>query len=342
MNDVVEKNEDIQENDIYIFVKIGETSYAFPAMGVLEIIKLVELEYPERMPSYIAGLLEYKGKIIHIVDLRGILKVDAKDYSIDNHIVVIQGKHSIYGIIADEITDIRKVDNVIISPPPYSVNSCFTKGILSDAGKNTTVINLSSLEEWMKMSDKTEAETSKKASALLPRDIPSKEILHERKMRLVEKTNNVPYKSIQNKNVYISFLVGKNTYCLEIAHVGGFYKFCDTKIIKIPCTPAFVAGLISVKGDYITIIDLKKYFENETSKITDKSIIIAIQSKDFNIGFMADEIFDTMNIQINEIHKNKPQKGDNRMETIEYVRDGNLYLILNVEEILNNEKLYVG
>jgi len=111
--------ENIQENDIYIFVKIGASSYAFPALNVLEIIKLVELEYPEKMPSYIAGILEYKGKVIHIIDLRSILKIEAAQYDINTHILIIQGKETVYGIITDEISDIKKIDSTIIAPPPY-------------------------------------------------------------------------------------------------------------------------------------------------------------------------------------------------------------------------------
>ena len=100
--------DNIQENDIYIFVKIGASSYAFPALNVLEIIKLVELEYPEKMPSYIAGILEYKGKVIHIIDLRSILKIEAAQYDINTHILIIQGKETVYGIITDEISDIKR------------------------------------------------------------------------------------------------------------------------------------------------------------------------------------------------------------------------------------------
>ncbi len=338
--------ENIQENDIYIFVKIGASSYAFPALNVLEIIKLVELEYPEKMPSYIAGILEYKGKVIHIIDLRSILKIEAAQYDINTHILIIQGKETVYGIITDEISDIKKIDSTIIAPPPYVAENSFIKGIYLNKGKNTTVINLNSLEDWMKTSNKGETNFNEKAVRLLPRDIKSKEILHQRRLQLVQKTDNVPYKGIQNKDVYISFLIGNNTYCLEIVHVGGFYKHSETKIIKIPCTPNFVAGLISIKGDYLTVIDLKRYFDNEPSNITDKSTIIAIQSKDFKVGFIADEISDTLNIQSADLYskknKGKNIKADIKNEIIEYVKDNKLYLVLNMTEILNNEKIYVG
>ncbi len=338
--------ENIQENDIYIFVKIGASSYAFPALNVLEIIKLVELEYPEKMPSYIAGILEYKGKVIHIIDLRSILKIEAAQYDINTHILIIQGKEAVYGIITDEISDIKKIDSTIIAPPPYVAENSFIKGIYLNKGKNTTVINLNSLEDWMKTSNRGETNFNEKAVRLLPRDIKSKEILHQRRLQLVQKTDNVPYKGIQNKDVYISFLIGNNTYCLEIVHVGGFYKHSETKIIKIPCTPNFVAGLISIKGDYLTVIDLKRYFDNEPSNITDKSTIIAIQSKDFKVGFIADEISDTLNIQSADLYSKKSKgkniKADIKNEIIEYVKDNKLYLVLNMTEILNNEKIYVG
>lgn len=338
--------DNMQENDVYIFVKIGEVSYAFPALCILEIIKLVELEYPEKMPAHIAGVLEYQGKIIHIIDLRTILNIETKDYDINTHILIIKGKDTIYGIIADKVTDIKRIDTNIIATPPHTVLSYVTKGIYIDGTKSTTVIDLNSLENWMKISAKGETSYNEKASRLLPRDISSKEILHQRRMQLVEKNKKIPYKELANKDVYISFLIGNNTYCLEIAYVGGFYKYSETKMIKVPCTPEFVKGLISIKGDYLTIIDLKKYFDNEPSNITEKSSIIAIQSKDFHIGFIVDEISDTMNIQSDELLKNKT-KGKNlkqeiKNEIIEYVRNNKLYLVLNIAEILNNEKIYVG
>ena len=64
----------IEEN--YIFFSIGSSNYAFDAGYVVDIIQLVELEYPEAMPAYIVGLFEYNNQLIKIVDLRNILKLD--------------------------------------------------------------------------------------------------------------------------------------------------------------------------------------------------------------------------------------------------------------------------
>lgn len=346
MNDITAPD-NINENDVFIFAKIGNVPYAFPALSILEIIKLVELEYPEKMPTYVAGILEYRGKIIQIIDLRTILNIEEKNYDTNTHILIIQGKDTVYGIIADSITDIKRIDTSLIVPPPHSIGSHFTKGMYLNNGTTSTVVNLNALEEWMSISDKGETNFNQKASRLLPRDIKSKELLHQRKLQLINKTKNVHYGGLTtNKDVYISFKIGSNTYCLEIVYVGGFYKYSETKIIKVPCTPGFIKGLISIKGDYITIIDLKKYFDNEESCITDKSAIIAIQSKDFNIGFIVDEISDAINIRPADLFKNKPKnkntKTENKNEITEYVKDNKLYLVLNIEEILNNEKLYVG
>lgn len=344
MNDITLHNESIKENNIFIFIKIGDNSYAFPALHALEIIKLVELEYPEKLPSFVAGILEYRNQIINIIDLRSILNIETKNYDTNTHILIIQGKDSIYGIIADEIIDIKRIDAEILPPSTYSARGSFTKGVYIEDSKTVIIVDLDALEGCMKTSDKEETNFNEKAARLLPRDISSKEVLHERKIQLLNKTSNISYNNLTNKDVYISFLIGSSIYCLEIVYVGGFYKYSDTKMIKVPCTPEFVKGLISVKGDYLTIIDLKKYFDNEPSKITDKSTIIAIQSKDFHVGFIVDEISDTLNIQPSELYKNKGKasKAENKSEILEYVKDNKLYLILNVAEILNNEKLYVG
>ena len=61
----------------YIFFSIGTYNYAFSAKYVLDIMQLVELEYPESMSDFISGLLEYNNKMIKICDISSILQFDS-------------------------------------------------------------------------------------------------------------------------------------------------------------------------------------------------------------------------------------------------------------------------
>ncbi len=84
------------------------------------------------------------------MDLRSVLNIETKEYNIDTHILIMQGKDGNYGIIVDKIADIKRIDTAIITPPPYSKENCFTKGIYLNNGTSTVVINIDLLEDWLK------------------------------------------------------------------------------------------------------------------------------------------------------------------------------------------------
>ena len=102
--------EDSKKNsENYTFISIAEKIYAVKTKDVREIIKLVELDYPHQMPSYILGLINFEEKPTAVIDLREVFKNERITYSLNSKILILQYKKGNIAIICDNVCDIKKL-----------------------------------------------------------------------------------------------------------------------------------------------------------------------------------------------------------------------------------------
>lgn len=322
----------------YTLVEINKKIYAIETKNVLEIIKLVELDYPNKMPSYIMGLIEYDKEPIGVFDLREIFKQERITYDLSSKIVIIKSENETISIICDKIIDIKKLNTDKIRPIPYQQEINFYKGIFIEEDTNIYILNIDSILEYTKNNPEKFFNNSSMQKYIID-DEKSKEILKERKNFLskVEQDvqNNVPL-----YDMGVSFIINNIKYYINMASVREFFKVNNSKFIKIPCTPDYIFGLINIKSEYITVLDIRRFFNNTKTEIKEKSTIIILNSNEFKIGILADEICESMNIDFDEIIQNKLQKQEeNKM--LEFVKDGEIYQVLDIDKLLKDEKLTI-
>lgn len=333
-NSVVEYKE---EN--YIFFSIGTHNYAFSANYVLDIMQLVELEYPESMPDFISGLLEYNNQIIKIIDLRNILNIEMSDYNLNSKIIIIKTENEIFGIIIDSVKEIRRINKFSLNAPPYNNEKSYLEAIYTDKESSATIINLENIEKRINSKIGKFDDNKKSASVFLPKDLQSKETLHRRRLHYARKMRQVSNLIIKSQDTYITFLLDKNTCCIKILHVAGFYKFLNVKLTKVPCTPEFITGIVSIKGRYITVIDLLQFIEGRKTPITKDTSIIVIGYEDYEIGILADAIGETIDIEENLV---KMRSKNSNSCLNECVMNDSMYLFLDVKKLFGDEKLYIS
>src|ERR1039457_3399078 len=74
----------------YLTFKLGRESYGLPVLGVREIIRLCPITPVPRMPDYIKGVINLRGKVIPILDLRAKFQLSSETYGERACIVVVQ------------------------------------------------------------------------------------------------------------------------------------------------------------------------------------------------------------------------------------------------------------
>lgn len=332
-NEIV--NVEAEQGDTYVFVHIFEDVYSINCKNVFEVLKLVELIRPEKMPAHIAGLFEYNGEIIPIVDIRSVLRLEKTPYDINSRIAIVNSNDCTFGIIVNKVLDIKKINPENIQKAPYLTESNFINEIYTTDIFQCAILNIASICEWMK---KNHSEEDVSSDELLPTDSKSVEILHKRKMEYIEKSKT-PYLMIGDKDEFVTFCAGGNNYCLKMNDIRGFYKMQNEKLTKVPCTPSFILGLINIKGEFISVIDVQNYFHSQVGGQKENGTVIILNDPEFKIGILAESINDNIQIKPEEIRGLNKQ--DSKGELSQYVNDGDIYLIINVPEMLTNDKLFI-
>lgn len=140
------------------------------------------------------------------------------------------------------------------------------------------------------------------------------------------------------ENQFVIFRLGDEKYAVDILNVGGISEFRE--VTKVPNAPAFVDGIINLRGDIIPVVNLKKRFNIADKKAdSDTRIIInTINGKD--IGFVVDEASQVIKIDDADIEE-APDiiKGADRqyISGIGKVND-QIVILLNLEKILNEDE----
>jgi len=112
-----EENEDTQANK-YLFFKIGQESYGIGIRHIIEIIELQTISAVPDMPDYVKGVINLRGKVIPIVNLRLRFGIAERDYDDRPWIVVAEIDRVLIGLIVDTVEEVMEITESNIEPPP--------------------------------------------------------------------------------------------------------------------------------------------------------------------------------------------------------------------------------
>ena len=121
-----------QKKNSHLYFQIGDYKYAINTTNVLEIIKLPALDYPQKLPNKVVGLLKYNNFVINVVDIRFYLNLEVKPYTLHNELIIVKTDEVIFGIITDKIIGTAEY--------PIPLNAPGNKSIIPHRKYGTVVI----------------------------------------------------------------------------------------------------------------------------------------------------------------------------------------------------------
>ncbi len=334
----IQSTEFKNNDEYYTLVEINKKIFAIKTKNVLEIVKILELDYPNKMPSCILGIVEYDETPVGVIDLREVFKNERIVYDLSAKIIIIKTEKTIVSIICDKVLDIKKLNKEKIHLLPYQQQTDFYEGLYINEDENVYILNIENVVSYIEKNPNL-FEGNNFTGNYIVDDDNSKKILAERKNFLSKVTEDTQVSSpLYDRGV--SFIINKIKYYINMASVKEFYKVNNSKFIKIPNTPEYIFGLINIKGDYITVIDIRRFFNTSKTEIKEKSTIIILNSTEYKVGILADEICESMNVNFEEILQNRlNSQEENKM--LEFVKDGEIYQVLDVEKLFQDERLTI-
>ena len=116
----------------FVICLIGSEEFAVDVLSVQEINRIVEVTRVPKTPPYVEGVINLRGRIIPVLDLRKLFGLAGVQQTTQTRIVVVSVQARLVGLIVDSVEEVLRVPKSAIEPPP-SVDTMagaeFTQGV---------------------------------------------------------------------------------------------------------------------------------------------------------------------------------------------------------------------
>lgn len=130
MQEMLMEEEDTQKGKFLTF-NIGTEFYGIEIKYVTEIIGIQAITEVPELPEYIRGIINLRGKIIPVMDVRLRFKKQPREYNDRTCVIVVDIKDVSIGLIVDSVAEVISISDSDIVPPPdiNKANNKYIKGI---------------------------------------------------------------------------------------------------------------------------------------------------------------------------------------------------------------------
>ncbi|MFN7904480.1 MAG: chemotaxis protein CheW [Pseudobdellovibrionaceae bacterium] len=149
----------------YLCFNLGVEEFALPLLTVREVLAIPETTPVPQMPPYFKGILNLRGKIISIMDLRVKLNIKTDQPSDENAVVILDlGEYSL-GIVVDRVNAVLTFEAEGMSEKPLLENSKNSEFITGVYRKNDKLILLINVLKALSLEDRMFAQPTSKKTA---------------------------------------------------------------------------------------------------------------------------------------------------------------------------------
>lgn len=132
----------------YLAFSIGTEQFAIPLLKVREVIALTETTPLPQAPAYFRGVMNLRGQVISIIDLRMKLKL-SKGSGSETSVIIIDINNMALGVTVDSVDNVMALKAEDISEPPNFDLSTRSEGISGIARKDKKLICLVDLDKTL-------------------------------------------------------------------------------------------------------------------------------------------------------------------------------------------------
>ncbi len=126
---------------------VGAEEFAINILNVQEINRIVEITRVPNSPEFVIGVINLRGKVIPIIDLRMRLGLESVERDKNTRIIVFEFDSKVLGFVVDKVNEVIRIEQKITEPPPSMVSGVDQKFITSIAKLKDRLLILLDLEK---------------------------------------------------------------------------------------------------------------------------------------------------------------------------------------------------
>jgi len=132
---MVDDDEDIQSQNKYLLFNLGNEVFGLEIGSIIQIVEMQKITEVPDMPPYIRGVINQRGKVIPLMDLRVRFAMDERAYDDRNCVIIVSVHNSFIGLIVDTVAEVHDIDDRDIDPSPVFKKSTLKEKYISGLGK---------------------------------------------------------------------------------------------------------------------------------------------------------------------------------------------------------------
>lgn len=141
---------------------------------------------------------------------------------------------------------------------------------------------------------------------------------------------------------WVTFWLADETYGINVMQVQEVLRMTD--VAPVPGAPYFVLGIINLRGNVVTVIDLRTRLNLPCSELTEQSRILIVETHEMALGLLVDSIAEVVNLQNDEIDSSPTagnEEGGRYIQGI-YSTDERLIILIEIDKLIDAEMLGEG
>ena len=161
--------------------------------------------------------------------------------------------------------------------------------------------------------------------------------LLKQRARDLARESGDPHEGLETLEL-VEFVVAGEHYAISLEHVRevGVLK----ELTPVPCTPDFVLGIINLRGEIHTLIDLRAFFDLPRTALTDLNKVLILASDELRIGILADSIRGVRSLLLTDLQPALPTLTEKRAEYLRGITADRL-IVLDALRLLDDPSLVV-
>lgn len=160
MNEIVQTKNESNELLQLVSFKISNEEFGVDILCVQEINRMLQITKMPNTPDFIEGVINLRGRVIPVLDLRIKLGMPRKEHDKNTRIIVVEIKGKTIGFIVDEVSEVLRIPKSITEAPPEMVGGVNSDFITSIGKLEDRLLILLDLEKILSTTEFNVLETA--------------------------------------------------------------------------------------------------------------------------------------------------------------------------------------
>ncbi len=130
------------------------------------------------------------------------------------------------------------------------------------------------------------------------------------------------------------FSLGNESYSIDALHVQEILQYPD--VSPVPGAPDYVLGIINLRGEVVTVCDMRMMLGQVSKVITNNTRIIMMELDDQKMGILVDSVTKILKVKTSEIDPTTVSEGNKTIHGT-WQQKGKLYILLSINELMKGD-----